>query len=127
MIYEDELDIGDTIEVKGSKYTIKWIFNGNNGLPSVELSCGNNFTVTHTLGWLNSNGAIHTKQTANSWGNAWSWDYDPYYYDSDSSSSKSETKEEKCRHEWKEEVYFTSRIFKTCSKCGAKWEDKNGK
>lgn len=28
-----------------------------------------------------------------------------------------------CRHEWREDKWFTSKVFKTCKLCGAKAED----
>ena len=43
------------------------------------------------------------------------WDYE-YGYD--------EPKEDdKCKHEWKEDKWFTKQVFITCVKCGAKKEE----
>jgi hypothetical protein len=30
-----------------------------------------------------------------------------------------------CSHNWKKDSYFTARVYKTCSKCGAKHEEVN--
>jgi hypothetical protein len=29
-----------------------------------------------------------------------------------------------CHHEWREDKWFTPKVFKTCKKCGAKYEDE---
>jgi hypothetical protein len=28
-----------------------------------------------------------------------------------------------CRHEWREDSFFTKAVYKTCKKCGARYED----
>jgi hypothetical protein len=29
----------------------------------------------------------------------------------------------KCQHEWRRDMFFSARVYETCTKCGAKKED----
>lgn len=51
--------------------------------------------------------------------NDWQWDYDW-----EPPNDKIELDDSKCKHEWKEDKWFTSRVYVTCKKCGARQEDE---
>jgi len=52
------------------------------------------------------------------WNNDWQWDYE---WDNPPELPELE---KKCKHEWREDKWFTSRVFVTCKKCGAKQEEE---